>query len=71
MLQTKRPCPTRTPAARCTGTLTEAVAQAGEHEGLWVEACFVCGHTALIDDQDDVQRRWDEHEAGLARRRRR
>lgn len=67
MFKTDRPCPTH----RCQGKLVEAVAQAGEHEGLWVEACFVCGSTTLLADQGAAAARYAEHEAGLARRRRR
>ncbi len=67
MLTTKRPCPDR----RCPSKLVEAEAQAGEHEGKWVEACFACGHTELIADQEGAAARYAEHEAGLAKRRRR
>lgn len=66
MLKTDRSCPNR-----CQPKLVEAVAQAGEHEGQWVEACFTCGHTELLDNQEGAAERAASHEAGLARRRRR
>lgn len=71
MLATDRACPGRAGVTRCPSKLTEAVAQAGEHEGQWVEACFACGYTALLDDQQAAAERWVAHEAALPRRRRR
>lgn len=55
MIATNRTCttvPKRNRQQPCGGRLTWAVAQAGPHEGQWIEACFTCGSERVLNDHE-------------------